>query len=465
MTNTTRSLDGNSFSSRLSSAIVVLLVIVPIAAAIAYGAVDSAAIGLLSVLITTIVILWIAESWKRGELVYSANPLQLPLLGLIAIAIVQLLPLGVDHASQLIAVSPSNTLSMDPYATRFFLIRLAIYFLFFAVALVFIPPGDRRKRIATIIVVFGAAFAFFGILQRLATPDSIYGLRPTPQAIPFASFVNQHHFAGLMEMTSGIALGMLFGRGLKRERKVFLAIAAGIMGMAIIFTGSRGGLISYLVVIILASAASFVRRSGRKGENAELTPQRRNLLIIAAAGVLVVLVLGSVLLLGGEQSLLRGFGLQESQGDVSSGRLHFWSIAWQIFLANPIIGAGFDAFGVAFSRYDTWHGLFRVENAHNDYLQILADGGILAFACLLAFMYLFVRKGIAVVSSSNRDINRSIATGALAGCVGILAHSFFDFPLRTPANAFFFLLLVVLAVEGVTGRKRESESRRALSER
>ena len=457
--------DTTTSTSRLSSAIVVLLTIIPIVAAIAYGAVDSAAIGLLSVLISVVVILWIADSWSRGELAYNSNPLQLPLLGLIAIAIVQLLPLGVDHASQLIAVASSNTLSMDPYATRFFLIRLVIYFLFFAMALAFIPHGERPKRIATIIVVFGAAFAFFGILQRLATPDSIYGLRPTPQAIPFASFVNQHHFAGLMEMTSGIALGMLFGRGLKREKKLFFAIAAGIMGIAIIFTGSRGGLISYLVVVLFAAAASFVRRNGHKDENADLAPRRRNLIIMMAAAVLVVLVLGSVLLLGGEQSLLRGFGLQESQGDVSSGRLHFWSIAWQIFLANPIIGAGFDAFGVAFSRYDTWHGLFRVENAHNDYLQTLADGGILAFVCLLAFIYLFVRKGITAVTSSDGDVYRSIATGALAGCAGILAHSFFDFPLRTPANAFFFLLLVVLAVEGVSGRKRVSERRRSISER
>jgi O-antigen ligase len=173
---------------------------------------------------------------------------------------------------------------------------------------------------------------------------------------------------------------------------------------------------------------------------------------MTAAGGLILLVLGSVLFLGGEASLLRSIGLQESQADLTSGRSHFWGIAWQIFLAHPILGAGFDSFGVAFTRHDTWNGLYRVEQAHNDYLQILADAGILGFGCVAAFVVLLIRKGIAAISRRGSDINRSISIGALAGCFGIVIHSFFDFPLRTPANAFFFLLLVVLAVGHVSSR-------------
>jgi O-antigen ligase len=255
-----------------------------------------------------------------------------------------------------------------------------------------------------------------------------------------------------MEMTSGVAIGLLFGMGFPRARKLIVAIAAAIMGMAIIFTGSRGGLISYLGVVAFAAIASFVRRS--EGSESRRDPDvrtgiRRNLIVATVAVGLVIVVLGSVLFLGGESSLLRGTGLvYEQSADVTSGRSHFWSIAWQIFLAHPVLGAGFDAFGVAFTRYDTWNGQFRVEQAHNDYLQILADGGIVTFLCVAAFVFLLLKKGIsAITSAGSRDIERSISTGALAGCFGILVHSFFDFPLRTPANALFFLLLVVLAVE------------------
>lgn len=442
--------------SRFSTGIVILLSAIPVISAIVYGAVDSASIGLLSIPLTFIVVLWVAHAWQTGEFPRSTDSLQIPLLGLIALACVHLLPFGPDSSSGLLAVEASQTISMDPYATRFFLIRLVLFFVFFAAALVFIPQGARPSRLVAVIIVFGAAFAFFGILQRLATPESIYGLRPTPQAIPFASYVNQHHFAGLMEMTSGVALGLLFGRGLTRERKLFVAIAAGIMGMAIVFTGSRGGLISYLAVIVFAAAASFARRRARRGEGSGPGSRSRNLLIITAAVGLIVIVLGSVLLLGGEGALLRGIGLQTNQSDLSSGRAHFWRIAWQIFLENPILGAGFDAFGVAFTRHDTWHGLFRVEQAHNDYLQMLADGGIVGFACVAGFVYLLLRKGVRAMASETDDLRKAMVTGALAGCFGVLIHSFFDFPLRTPANMFFFLLLVVIAVGGQPARRHTS---------
>ena len=119
----------------------------------------------------------------------------------------------------LLDIPASKTFSLDPYTTRLFLVRLAVYILFFAAALAFVNSGERLKKISAAIVIFGAAMAFFAILQRLANPEGIYGVRPTPQAIPFGPFVNQHHFAALMELLSGVALGLLFCGRLKRDRK------------------------------------------------------------------------------------------------------------------------------------------------------------------------------------------------------------------------------------------------------
>ncbi len=434
--------------SRTRSVIAFVLCAIPMVSTVAYGAVDSLAVGILFVVMAVVGLLWLADSWREGEFHFSTSALQIPLFGLIAIALVQLLPVGgSDEVAALLDVPAARSLSLDPYATRFFLIHLIVYFLFFAAALAHIRGASKVKAIAAAIVAFGTLIAFFGILQRLSMPESIYGLRPTPQAIPFGPFVNQHHFAALMLMTSGIALGVLFGSGVGRERKLMVGLAAGIMGMAIVFTGSRGGLIGYLCVVSFAAAASFVRGRGKRREEQDAGDNsKRNLLVIVAATGLVVLVLGSVLMLGGQDSLFRGIGLQYGQTDVTSGRLHFWSIAWKIFLEHPLIGAGFDAFGVAFTRFDTWNGFFRVERAHNDYLQMLADGGILGLACVVAFVVIFLKNGISAISNRKDKLLRSITTGAFAGCMGILVHSFFDFPLRTPANAFFFLLLIVLMV-------------------
>ena len=283
--------------SWFAKAIVALICAVPMIATIAYGAVDSWSIGLLSVLVAIIALLWLIDAGFAGEFRFSTNPLQLPIVALLVIGCVQLLPFGSSESAALVNAPVTHTLSMDPYATRFFLIRLVIWFVFFAAALVYVPGAKRQKRVAVLVVVFGTLIAFFGILQRLATSEAIYGLRETPQAISFGPFVNQHHFASLMEMTSGIVLGLLFGSGIPRERKILLALAAGIMGMAIMFTGSRGGLISYLGVVALAAVASFSWKTDEiaREDQDSRSRSRRNLLIMTAAGGLVILVLGSVL--------------------------------------------------------------------------------------------------------------------------------------------------------------------------
>ena len=108
---------------------------------------------------------------------------------------------------------------------------------------------------------------------------------------------------------------------------------------------------------------------------------------------------------------------------------------------HPILGAGYDAFGVAFTRYDTWNGVFRIEQAHNDYLQALADAGIAGFVYVAAFIFWLFKKGFGVIAEATDLFRSSSSVGALAGCFGILIHSFFDFPLRTPVNAFLFLLM------------------------
>jgi O-antigen ligase len=434
--------------SALASVIVVLLCAVPLVATIAYGAVDSWTIGLIALLTAVIVVLWLVDGWRSGEFRFSSNKLQLPILGLIVLGCIQLLPFASNSATELLAVPVSPAVSMDPYATRFFLIRLLTLFAFLAMSLVYISGGSRSKRIAVALTIFGALAAFFGIIQRLSIPDSIYGLRATPQAIPFGPFVNQHHFAALMVMTSGLTLGMLFGRSFTRERKLFLAIAAGIMGMAVVFTGSRGGMMSYLGVVVFAALASFARGSNR--EEIEVSESRnRNLLVLASALGLVILVLGSVSYLGGGMELLRGLGVEQSPTDPTSGRMHFWSVAWKIFLEHPVFGSGFDSFGVAFTKFDTWNGTFRVEQVHNDYLQMLSDGGIAGFACIAVFVVLLLKNGVLAIGNRASETHRGIVVGALAGCFGILIHSFFDFPLRTNANAFVFLLLVAIAAGSV----------------
>jgi O-antigen ligase len=351
----------------------------------------------------------------------------------------------------LLSIPPVSSFSINPYATRIAVVQLIVYLVFFAAALVFINNHLRLRKIVTVIIVFGSLMAFFGILQRLANPEGIYGWRPTPQAIPFASFVNQHHFAAFMEMTIGLTLALLIGKGTEKDKRLLLVIAIVLMGIAILLTGSRGGVLSLLGVLGFLMATNFLRRkeSEDEGEPLDKRAKFRRQLSLAGGGLALILVLfGAVILLGGNDSLLRGVGLA-NQSDVSSGRTHFWWVALQVFRDYPVLGAGLDAFGTAFPQYDTWNGIYRVEQAHNDYLQTLADAGIAGFVCVAAFIYLLFKQGLELIGAAHDRFRRSVAVGALAGCFGILLHSFFDFPLRTPANAFFFLIFAVLATAAI----------------
>jgi O-antigen ligase len=348
-------------------------------------------------------------------------------------------------------------LSLDPYLTRLFVIQLLIAGVFFAAALTFINNRRRFQSIALAIVVFSSVMAFYGILQYLTNPEALYGLRPFGQSSPFASFINQHHFAAFMEMTLGLTLGLLFGDATKDNKKIFFIIAAVVMGMAILLTGSRGGMMSFLGVLGFVIMANFINNREIKNKNAnEEIKQfflRRNLILFGGGFALIVILFLAVLFVGGDQSLLRGFGLSGVEGDISTGRSHFWWVALQIFFDHPIIGTGFDSFGAAFTRYDTWSGVFRVEQAHNDYLQILADGGILSFICIAAFIYLLFKQSIRAIRKNTDKFVFNGSLGALAGCFGILIHSFFDFPLRTPSNALFFLMMVTLATVSINFRR------------
>lgn len=427
----------------LSTAALFFLATIPILSTVAYGAVDIWAVSFLSIITAVVVILWISEGLKSRQFRFHTSVLQIPILGLICIAFVQTLPIGTANLSpELLSIPTVHTLSMDAYATRFFLIRLLIAFIFFAAALAFIDSHKRISRVALMIVVFGALMAFAGILQRLASPDAIYGLRPTPQAIPFGPFVNQHHFAAFMEMTAGLTFGLLFNGALKRDKNALLGIASVLMGIAILMTGSRGGFLSILGVIGFVLAARFFASDNHSDKTAD----GATWLGFAAGGAgLLIVIAGAVLFLGGGGPLFRGLGFQDGQTDITSGRSHYWEVALKIFFDNPILGAGFDAFAVAFGKYDSWNGTFRVEQAHNDYLQTLADAGVLGFICVAAFVFVFFRRGLKVIRTSSDAMRKSVAIGSMAGCFGILIHSFFDFPLRTQSNLFFFLLLVVLA--------------------
>ncbi len=444
----------NEKPTRLSGLIFVLLAVMMIFATAAYGAVDTWSLGILSCLAGLVVVFWMADAFVSKVFRFSPNLLQIPVLGLILIGIVQIIPLGnISLEPDLLSITPVKTLSIDPNLTRLAIVQLLIYFVFFAAGLAYINTQKRLRKMVFIIIIFGSIWSFFGIIQWLSQIGSIdltiYGLRPVTSNLPFASFVNKHHFAGFMEMTIGLTLSLLYGESTKKDNKLLLVIAVVLMGSGLVLTGSRGGLVSLLGVIGFVTFFSLSQKKSKSSDHETQPVYRQKKLILIGASITLVLVLfTSVIFLGGESSLMRGTGLNNPD-EISNGRFHFWQMSLQIIKDHPIIGTGLDTFGVAFTRYDTWNGKIRVEQAHNEYLHILSDAGVLGFACFVFFMILLFKNGLRNASLSSDRYRRAVAIGAIGGCVGIIIHSFFDFPLRTPSNLYFFLMLAVLATNTI----------------
>ncbi len=431
--------------SRASGVVFFVVCLIPVLSTLLYGGVDAGTWVVIIILTGVIALAWLTDAWLGKGFLIDRNTLMLPIGAMIVIGVIQLVPVFSSGLPPgLLAVQERQALSMDPYSTRFFVIRLVVYFFFFAAALTFVNTERRLNRLTILVIVLGSLTAFFGILQWLAKPTAIYGLRETPGAVSFGPFVNQHHFAAFTELCCGLAFGLLAGGAVKRDKMLVLGIGALIMVSAALLTGSRGGFLSFVGIAAFILVARL--KTGSKNDHATARSRpMRTLSVVMAVVVGGIFVIGIVMFVGGDTALIRGSGIKQAATDVSNGRIHFWTTAIKIFLDYPILGVGYDAFGVAFPKYDTWNGVFRIEQAHNDYLQTLADAGIAGFLCVVGFIYLLFKKGFAVIASTTDPFRSSIAVGALAGCFGILIHSFFDFPLRTPVNAILFLLMATVA--------------------
>jgi O-antigen ligase len=411
--------------------------------ALAFGTVHYWTLGLFSLGAVVTLILWVVDGWRLRKLRLSKNPLQLPLLGMLALGLVQLLPLREPVVTAALTVPPSQALSFDPYSTRMVLVQVATLVIYFAATLVFTDTPHRLRLLVRTIIIFGFFLAIFGLTQSFVSPTRVYWVRELAQSTAFGPFINRHHFAGYMELTLGLPLGLVFAGALEKEKRFIYLFAAGIMGVALIMTNSRGGIISLVAEILFLLVLTIFRKRKKREAPEKAQRFKSAALRTALALALIVGLFAGVVLLGGESTLVRFVGTVSSD-DPTTGRAHFWNVTTDIIKAHPLLGTGLGAFAVVYTRYDSRNGLYRLEQAHNDYLQVLSDGGIVGAALGFFFIVLLFRMGFA--RRESRDEFRSgVALGALAGCFAVLVHSFFDFTLHTTSNALLFLVLAALA--------------------
>ena len=181
----------------------------------------------------------------------------------------------------------------------------------------------------------------------------------------------------------------------------------------------------------------------------------------AALVLLIVVAIGAgIYWVGADSGLAER--LAGDQGDPSAtSRQVIWRDTLAMIRAHPLLGVGIGAYQTVFPMYGHSEGSTIVEFAHNDYLQALADGGIVAGALAVWFIIVIFRA-FARGTKSREPLTSALALGAGAGIFAILVHSLFDFNLQLPSNALLFLVLAAIVVTTSRDGRLTTDGRAAM---
>lgn len=334
----------------------------------------------------------------------------------------------------------ARPLSLSPDSTRVSLLAGIPLMAAFLAGYIF-RPHQLRWLLGTVVVI---AFlqVVLGLLQIAGGAQSAlyFGMGA---GRPIGTFANPNHFANYLAMALAAYIGLawynLLAAPSRRHRRshqklterhaAALWVAGGvILVLGILMSRSRGAILSGLPVGLLALALAFSPREGERNWRATLAIGGG---ITLAAAALV------------------GFGAAFSRfGDVDDSALHRLLLISTTFEGATTFwpwGSGWGTYAAVYPRFQPAEIQGLVDYAHQDYLQMLFEGGIFAVLPAAAFCWLAGSRGVALARSAlrNRSLNTDEMTCAFCGLglLGLLLHSLVEFNMHIPANAIVGALL------------------------
>jgi hypothetical protein len=350
-----------------------------------------------------------------------------------------------------------HPLSIDPSGTLVGLAGLT------ALALLLVGTvrglGARSLRaLAGGLVTLGAAVALVGIVQSglyLHDPHKtglVYGFwKPTFGTDPFGPFVNRNHFAGWMLLALPVAIGYfsaLVDRGMRgvkpvlRERVlwfsspdasrvVLVGLAIVVMGLSLVLTFSRSGISGFLLAVGI-SAWVVVRRHRQRSKRA---------VTLAYLALLVVLTVSWV----GFDALVRRFA--DAEDTQLGGRLPIWSDTVKVVRDFPWTGTGLNTYGASMLLYQEHNLETHNAEAHNDYLQIAAEGGVLLGIPAAWLLFVLIREIRRRFRERTDDtMEYWLRVGATTGLAAIALQETVEFSLQMPGIAALFAVVAAIAI-------------------
>ena len=312
-------------------------------------------------------------------------------------------------------------ISFAPYKTVDELLKITAFFIVFFVSSATFSDTKELKRMLIILMVFGFLLGLFAIVQKATWNGKIYWFRElTAGGTPFGPYVNRNHFAGFIGMIVPLGLGYTLTREL-REKRMFFGFLTVIAAVSLVFSLSRGGIISFMAGMAVFSLLLLLTRVEQKK--------------VWAIAFFLIAVTVYLLYLGVDPVIDRFYKTDISKED----RLIAWSstlAAWQDFW---VVGTGPGTFIDIFPLYSPpgLQGIY--DHAHNDYLEFMLETGSVGVAIFLSFVAVLAYTCVKTGLQGKRGI---IKIAAVSSVCSMLVHSLFDFNLHILSNMLLFAVVL-----------------------
>ncbi len=314
---------------------------------------------------------------------------------------------------------------------------LGALMIYLFVALILTVPRYRFIFVMTLLVIAlvhvtiggiqylrGDRFPLFDFLQRTDPGLRAAGL-----------YICPNHLAGYLEISAVMGLSIVCWSRQSFWLKLLAGYGAVICAVGIVLTGSRGGYLSTffgLLVFIVLSWMALRRASKRQ-------------IWVSAFGAIMV---AAIMFAGITAIFSRHYALQSRATKVFDPhdiRVDLWKVALQQFKLNPALGTGAATYQYYARQFRPAYIQADPVYAHNDYVQLLAEYGVVGLALGLGFVlchawfgwkamnYFVTARPVARYRIQSDSLALNIGALTSAAIYGV--HSFLDFNLHIPANA------------------------------
>lgn len=350
-----------------------------------------------------------------------------------------------DAATSFYAVNPGYvTITSVPGATAEYVVTFFGYFLvFLTIRKIGFHFRSQMWIVAWPLLAISGLEALLGLYQVTLEGG---------QGIALGTYENRDHFCGLLEMALPFAV-MYAVCIVARDRKRFTSPAGAaikacfLLGLAacilisIIDSLSRMGFIVALITLFVAGLLTFNTESSLEPHQFTARGWGSRL---AIAAIVIAVVLGFVFL--PTDALISRFSdIAKTDAISADDRAQIWRDSVGLLKMYPVTGCGLGSYESCFYKFKTAAPMFTVNYAHNDYLQVLTELGIVGFLIGLSLILRVIQSGVKAILHPGSVEHRYLSIACLASIGGILLHSLVDFNMYVPANGLAFAWVLGLA--------------------